>query len=200
MKKLSLLIVLVMVAGLLMGVASPTKLVRLTMINKSDYDVFMKLEGSPVTKAYYYLSLPKGSRDEPVVKVFTIWVDVYQRTTWQCGGIKSTGLLVVSQNIRLDFTPCGEFACLKLMPVASFTFECFSAGRDLVTFTDLDTKKYAGEPTMEKVTYFKYLETDEADWTIAHLADGWWNFGCFLEYYRIRNYKLPAGCAFRYQY
>ena len=197
MKKLSLLIVLVMVASLLIGAGSPTKLVRLTMINKSDYDVFMKLEGSPVTKAYYYLTLPKGSRDEPVVKIFTVWVDVYARTTWQCGGIKNTGTLVVSQNIRLDFVPCGEFACLKPALTFSFSFAC---NGDFAASLDIDTKKQMGEPTMEKVTYFKYLEIDEPDWVIAYLADGFWNFGCFTQFYRIRNYKLPAGCAFRYQY
>ncbi len=196
MKKLSLLILLVMVASLLLGAALPTKLVRLTMINKSDYDVFMKLEGSKVTNAYYYLTVPKGSRDTPVVKVFTVWVDVYARTTWQCDGIKSTGTLVVSQNIRLDFLPCGEFQCKWTMTTLQF-FGC----EQEPTFVTI-THRRSGEPTMEKVSYFKYLTFGTPSWAASSvvLYNGFWNFGCFTEYWRIRTYKIPIACAYRYQY
>jgi tetratricopeptide (TPR) repeat protein len=110
MKKLSMLILLVIVASLLVA-AIPTKMMRLTIINKSGYDVYMKLEGSAVTDAYYYLTVPAGDRDEPTVKVFTVMSDAYTRTTWQCDGLKSDGYLVVDGNIRLTFVPCGEFQC-----------------------------------------------------------------------------------------
>jgi len=66
MKKLSMLILLVIVASLLVA-AIPTKMMRLTIINKSGYDVYMKLEGSAVTEAYYYLTVPAGDRDEPMI-------------------------------------------------------------------------------------------------------------------------------------
>ena len=58
----------------------------------------------------------------------------------------------------------------------------------------------SGEPTMEKVTYFKYLVNDEVDWSSAYSADGFWNFGGFTEFYQIKTYKIPVGCAYRYQY
>ena len=108
MKKVSLLILIAILISSLMLAAIPTRMVRLTVINKSEYDVYMKLEGSPVTDAYYYLTIPAGDRDVPYVKVFTIMEDLYTRTTWQCDGQKSSGTLIVDGNIRLTFTPCGE--------------------------------------------------------------------------------------------
>jgi predicted small secreted protein len=59
MKKLTLLILLVLVASLLVA-AIPTKTVRLVIINKSSYDVYMKLEGSALTGGFYYLTIPAG--------------------------------------------------------------------------------------------------------------------------------------------
>jgi len=111
MKKVSLLVLLAIVASTLLMAAIPTTIVRLTIINKSGYDVYMKLEGSAVTQAFYYLTVPSGDRDNPTVKVFTVMSDLYKRTTWQCNGAKSSGTLAVDGNIRLTFTPCGEKAC-----------------------------------------------------------------------------------------
>jgi hypothetical protein len=83
MKKVSLLVLLAIVASTLLMAAIPTTIVRLTIINKSEYDVYMKLEGSSVTQSFYYLTVPSGTRDNPTVKVFTIMADLYTRTTWQ---------------------------------------------------------------------------------------------------------------------
>jgi len=85
-----------------------TKIVRMTVVNYSEYDVYMKLEGSEVTCAFYYLAIPAGTRDEPTVKVFTVMVDLYTRTTWECNGDRDTGTLIVDGNIDLTFSPCGE--------------------------------------------------------------------------------------------
>ena len=71
MEKVSLLILLAILASTLMMAALPTRMVRLTVINKSGYDVYMKLEGSAITEAYYYLTIPAGGRDQPTVKIFT---------------------------------------------------------------------------------------------------------------------------------
>jgi hypothetical protein len=87
--------------------AVPTKMFRLTIINKSDYDVYMNLAGSYVTEAFYYLTIPTGSRDQPTVKTFTIMQDLYDRETWVCDGFRTTGQLFVTGNLRLTFTPCG---------------------------------------------------------------------------------------------
>ncbi len=200
MKKVSLLVLLAILASTLLMAAIPTTIVRLTIINKSGYDVYMKLEGSGVTQAFYYLTVPSGTRDEPVVKVFTIMSDVYQRTTWQCNGAKSSGTLVVSGNIRLDFTPCGERACTYSVD-HTYTWGCKQE-----TFNVSTTHRLAGEPRMEKVTYFSYLQGWsngkflDPVWNNAYLYTGYYNFGCGVFYYRIRTYRLPYGCAWRYQY
>src|SRR5512133_536115 len=106
MKKVSLLILLVVVLSTVLMAAIPTKMMRLTIINKSGYDVYMKLTGSSATEAFYYLTVPSGDRDNPTVKIFTIMSDAYKRETWQCNGVRSTGVLLVTNNIRLTFTPC----------------------------------------------------------------------------------------------
>jgi len=102
MKKLISFVLLLVIAFSIMG-AIPTKMVKLTIINKSGYDVYMRLEGSPLTDTFHYLTIEAGDRDAPVTKLFTIMSDVYTRTTWQCNGLESTGNLVVDGNIRLTF-------------------------------------------------------------------------------------------------
>ena len=193
MKKVSLLLLVVVLAATLLA-AIPTRVVRLTIINKSENDVYIKLEGSPVTENYYYLTIPSGTRDEPVIKVFTIMEDVYSRTTWQCNGLRSTGTLIVDGNLRLTFTPCGEFAC-GWSALRVWVDRC--SGNLVVASV---TKRPAGEPRMEKVTYFRYLSYGSPDWINAYLYAGYWNVGCGLSYYRLRTYRTPIGCEYRYQY
>jgi hypothetical protein len=202
MKKVSLLVLLAIVASTLLMAAIPTTVVRLTIINKSGYDVYMKLEGSKITEAYYYLTVPSGTRDEPYVKIFTIMSDLYTRTTWQCGGVQSSGTLIVDGNIRLTFTPCGEKAC----GWTNEHYEWWGCNKDELTLVET-AHRFAGEPRMEKVTYFKYLtiypDVKILGWNSAYLAyiqGGFWNFGCGTWAWRIRSYRLPYGCAWRYQY
>jgi hypothetical protein len=199
MKKVSLLVLLAIVASTLLMAAIPTTVVRLTIINKSGYDVYMKLEGSQITGQYYYLTVASGTRDEPYVKVFTIMSDLYQRTTWQCGGVQSSGTLIVDGNIRLTFTPCGEKACSW----TNTTLQFWGCHKDQATLVETG-HRFAGEPRMEKVTYFKYLtiysKVSQLGWNSAYLATGWFNFGCGTWVWRIRSYRLPYGCAWRYQY
>lgn len=242
MKKVSLLILLVLVLSTVLMAAVPTKMVRLTIINKSDYDVFMKLTGSAVTEAFYYLTVPTGSTDAPTIKVFTVLSDVYDRETWQCGGIRSAGNLVVTGNIRLTFTPCGRMDNCRYSSVRLELWDCavrykgvyrewINAGLAtedpaiVAACGDTLTKKgftrgscvdlyrntfgtavvftahrQAGEPTMEKVTYFRYLQYGVPSWSIADLYNGYFNFGCATWYWRSRVYRTPVGCAWRYQY
>jgi hypothetical protein len=203
MKKLSVLILLVIVASLLVA-AIPTKMMRLTIINKSGYDVYMKLEGSPITDAYYYLTVPSGDRDNPVIRVFTVMSDMYDRTTWQCGGLESTGQLAVTGNIRLTYTPCGEALCK--IPVENTedleVITKWKCGHPVSWATPDDFVLWfgrQGEPTMEKVTYWKWVSFDE-NFPKNNTADGYWNWGCFQYYWDLETYKLPTGCNFRYQY
>lgn len=188
MKKVSLLILLVIVLSTTLMAAVPTKMVRLTIINKSEYDVYIKLEGSAVTEAFYYLTIPSGTRDEPSVKVFTVMSDLYTRTTWQCDGFRTSGQLLVMSNTRLVFTPCGQFLPLTLRYI------------DPVTGVAV-YKENLGEPTMEKVVAFRYLFGPRLPtWADAYLYTGYFNWGCYTWYWRSRTYRRPVGCWFRYQY
>lgn len=197
MKRMSLFILLVILASLLLTSATPTKMVRLTLINKSDYDVFLKLRGSPVTKAYYYLTVPKGSRDTPTVKVFTVMTDMYKRLTWQCGGLRVSGELFIDANIRLTFPPCGEFVCSWSSGHTHQKSGCMDT-----PVTVYSSHYSAGEPRMEKVTYFKYIYINHGDLAPRRAAKYYvfWNAGCITWWWRINSYKLPIGCAFNYQY
>lgn len=200
MKKVSLLILLVVVASLMVA-AIPTKTVRLTVINKSGYDVYMKLEGSELTDAYYYLTIPAGDRDEPTVKVFTIMEDVYTRTTWMCDVFESSGKLFVDGNIRLTFIPCGDIrGCSYWDWYRIWDFATGCGRMDIGEFWNLH-RWDAGEPRMEKVSYFKLLYgPGTPSWHSAYLYNGYWSIGCATLYWRIRTYKLPVGCNWRYQY
>ncbi len=223
MKKLSLLILLVLVASLLVA-AIPTKIVRLVVINKSGFDVFMKLEGSELTEAFYYLTIPAGTRDVPTVKIFTIMVDYYTRTTWQCNGLETSGSFFVSQNMRLVFTPCFDMPCwgYRHWPCTWFRHDWGCPGQicNQTASSDNDklwiTKVHAGEPTMEKVTYFKWTAYYHMwrlnhlwggpnvrwgwDWVPPFWSMGYWFYGCQSWIWRIRTFKMPVGCAWRYQY
>ncbi len=208
MKKVSLLVLLAILASTLLMAAIPTNIVRLTIINKSGYDVYMKLTGSAVTEAYYYLTIPAGDTDAPVVKVFTVMEDVYARETWQCNGVKSSGTLVVDGNLRLTFTPCGKRVTLcTLYYLQMGPYKC--VGFDANGKPIFEASPYyvarsyyhnQGEPRMEKVTYFKYLSAGYPSWINSYLYTGYWNFGCFTWYYRIRSWYTPRGCWFHYQY
>ncbi len=193
MKKVSLLVLLAIVASALMMAAIPTTMVRLTMINKSEYDVYMKLEGSAVTEAFYYLTVPAGTRDEPTIKVFTVMMDYYTRTTWLCGGLQSKGTLLVDGNTRLTFTPCGE----RLCGWTAVTKQLWGCHKDLDVLV-LKTHRLAGEPRMEKVTYWKYIGWEVPYWGSTY--DGYWNYGCGTIGWWFGTYKTPIGCAWRYQY
>jgi hypothetical protein len=200
MKKVSLLILLVVIFSTVLMAAVPTKMARLTIINKSDFDVYMQLTGSDVTEAFYYLTVPTGSRDEPTVKIFTVMQDVYSRQTWQCDGYLSTGQLVVSSNLRLTFTPCFQ----KLPTVTQDFYQKVWNPKikdyEWVYYKS-KTKTRAGEPTLEKVVAFRYFDGPKTPvWSDAHLYSGYWNWGCVTVYWRIRNYRRPDGCWFRYQY
>lgn len=180
MKKVMLFVMMAMLVVSLLVAAVPTKMARLTVINKSGSDVYLKLTGSEVTESFYYLTVPSGDRDEPTTKVYTIMQDVYTRETVQCEGLVTDGQLVVSGNLRLTFTPCDQdFASNK--------------------------KNIAGEPTMEKVTAFRYLylvPADEFSWSDAYKYDGYHNYACTTYAWRIRTYKRPvySQCLWRYQY
>jgi len=99
MKKLLLILIIISLTVPLIGGAN-TKLVRFTVINASGDVVNIKLEGLSAG-SFYYLTIPDGE-----TKVFTIQKDVYKRTTWACSGVKSTGRLILTSQVRLKFITC----------------------------------------------------------------------------------------------
>lgn len=271
MKKVTLFIVLVLILSTVLTAMIPTKMVRLTMINKSDpgtgpgdFAVYMKLQGSDVTNAFYYLTVPAGGRDTPTIKLFTVMSDVYTRDTWQCNNLHSSGTLVVASNLRLTFTQCGEVKlycryyvdfnndglidvtgrlvnqkgqflghgeflwkdiCGRFVPEASFwggaiawggplRHQAISKAREYWPWVIEDpnvvwrTWRVAGEPTMEKVTYFPILRWTNGvfpqdlvnNWQRFYLFGGAWSTACAIFFWRSYTWRTPVGCNWYYQY
>jgi hypothetical protein len=176
MKKLMLFVLIAMLASSLVAAKLPDKLIRLEVINKSGDTVYIKLEGT-LFEQFYYLTIPDGED-----MTFTVVGDHYKRTTWACGGVKSSGSLELISQVRLTFTPCNRFnwKWVNVDPITGVWY--------------FNSKGY-GEPTQEKVTYFKYLLTSfDVPWFI-------WNWQCFGWYtWETKTYKSPVGCMFRYKY
>lgn len=76
MKKLPLFILLV---AMLISASDVVKLARLTLVNKSDYSVKVKMTGVEFDQ-FYYLDVPLGSKEYPSTKVYTVIPDVYRWT------------------------------------------------------------------------------------------------------------------------
>ena len=68
-------------------------------------------------------------------------------------------------------------------------------------FPNCKVKIKQGEPGMEKISYFNYVNaTTSASWGYTNKFDGYYYMGCVKWYYWIDTYKLPMGCNFKYQY
>ena len=136
MKKVSLILLLVMLASVALMAAGPLKLARVTFINKSGHTIYLKLEGK-TTDQFYYLTIPKGTREIPEDIDFTLVQDIYVRTAWygpggSCEGFYNKGELWIIKHSKYVFTPCAE---------------------------KLSANQGIGEPTWgEKVVFFKYLD------------------------------------------
>ena len=216
MKKVILFgIVAIMIASLLLASGPPLRIVRLTVINKSGNDVFLKLEGSDLGNQFYYLTIPGGTKSMPVVRAFTIIEDIYTRTTTygegkydQCVGVSSSGQLVAHKNIRLTFVPCAYNPPTRRVAYWD---------EDLGDWTFVKEPNY-GEPTMEKVLYARWLELDYiaggAGFDEEYLTfDSWdderlnilWKRGCGFDtylYWAIGSVRWPKRglCRWTYTY
>ncbi|MEW5873167.1 MAG: hypothetical protein AB1894_28160 [Chloroflexota bacterium] len=140
-----------MLAAMLLAAVPSGKLVRLEVFNKTDAPVYIKLEGKN-TDAFYYLTIA-ADEDE---KTFTVVSDVYKRTTWTCDGIKSSGELTMTGNVRLVFTPCGKIPLRKVWRyywIIDFDEDRQQPEQQLVPVQYFFPN--FGEPTQEKVFYFK---------------------------------------------
>ena len=102
MKKISIVIVFMLVAMLLVGVFSvqaaddQPDLTYLTMINRTDGPVSIQISAD----AYYYLTVGPGE-----TKTFHVEKDMYDRNTYACG-LSASGTLNMSSRVRLAFPDC----------------------------------------------------------------------------------------------
>ena len=202
MKKVMLLVLTVMlISSFLMASGPSLKVVRLVVINKSGNEVMIKLEGSELGNQFYYLTVAAGTKTWPEVQVFTILEDIYKRSTWygegkyaQCVGTSSSGQLVADRNIRLTFTPCFT------VPLRTIGF---NADGTPIKVTN------NGEPSMEKVVYYKYLRLDadpefdwEGDW--FQRSNIYWKRGCGANWWlwMESTQRVPTRglCQWRYLY
>jgi len=186
MKKTILLVVaVVMIASLILASGPMLRVVRLTVINKSGNDVFLKLEGSDIGKQFYYLTIPAGTKTFPTVRVFTVVEDVYTRTTTYgegkydaCVGVSSSGQLVMASNVRLNFVPCAYGTPYRRVS--------YDGGATFVQEPNY------GEPTMEKVMYQQWL-------TLRYASKGWWDeeWQTYDNWDELRlNVYWKRGCGF----
>jgi len=112
MKKISLILLLVLLISAMLMAAAPLRLVRLYVINKSGHSIYMKLNGE-VNDQFYYLTIPYGNQLTPAMETYTLVEDVYVRQTWygpgdlDCEGWMSKGSLWAVKQLKLTFTPCG---------------------------------------------------------------------------------------------
>jgi hypothetical protein len=66
----------ILLLSLLLVSASPARLVRFDVINKSGLPVALRLNGKALGK-FYYLRIPQGNRASPVEMSFTVATDLY---------------------------------------------------------------------------------------------------------------------------
>jgi hypothetical protein len=150
----------------------PHSLLRLTVINKSGNEIYMRLQSETKSGGkFYYLTIPAGTKESPKVEVFTVVEDIYYRTTWYgpgdnalCQGMMDTGRLIMDRNNRLVFLPCSSIPMRK---VSMFDFDFDMGDFDMGDFDmgDFDMGDFdmmggmtmsevnIGEPSMEKVIY-----------------------------------------------
>jgi hypothetical protein len=209
MKKLSVLLIVAMLAAALLAANPPGKLVRLEIINNSGDTVYMKLEGRG-TGAFYYLTIPKATD-----KFFTVLVDSYKRTTWACGGITSKGSLVMTGNVKLNFVLCGKFPVRTVWN--DFNGDGIPDWNPDIFNSEIRWAPNFGEPTQEKVVYFMAY-TNNGWGKLCHYATPWpctwWWFDPVAAQWKSaslwvmtksstvawKTVKFPRGIYMRYKY
>ena len=89
-------------------------------------------------------------------------------------------------------------------PTGNGSSNCYMVfGRKVIKCSDL--KKYyspiQGEATMMKVTYFRYMIYGAPpNWNCVRDYNGYFRLNCRTYYYTVKEFKMPFGCSFRYQY
>lgn len=116
MRKLFWMTVVVLMGLASLGALNPAEtLTRLTIINKADLPVEVRLEGAQAEN-FYFLRVSAGSRDDPTTQVFTIARDSYEITSYyvemwdpvhgnRCDD-PSKRTLSIKRNTRITFFDC----------------------------------------------------------------------------------------------
>jgi hypothetical protein len=144
MKKISPFLMAAILATTLLGAALPGKMVRLEVYNWTGEPVYIQLKGE-TSGGFYYLTVPPTARVTGYApKAFTVLADVYERTTWACGGVESSGELRIFANQRLTFTACDR------LPMRRTPYDWDLNGQR-------DKYPNFGEQSMEKVVFFEIL-------------------------------------------
>lgn len=216
MRKINVLLIVSLLATALLAANPPGKLVRLEVINGSGDVVYMRLEGR-ITGAFYYLTIPRGA-----TRTFTVLSDSYQRTTWACGGIVSTGSLNMTGYVKLKFVLCGKLPTTLhwadwdgdgVIDPPNPPGTCFPWITDAAC-SELARRPNFGEPTQEKVVF--YYSYTNAIWAracrpydiagfgrcIYNNGAGWftvWNM-IKLPFAVWTRVEFPRGLFMRYRY
>jgi hypothetical protein len=106
MKKLTMVLILVVVASVMLMAAAPsfTKLARFNVWNRTDETINIQLQWNhpddPAKDVFYYLTIPDGT-----YKTFTVERHVYDATIWSCGEDADVTLDILTQ-LQLNFPAC----------------------------------------------------------------------------------------------
>jgi len=132
----ALLIVLILSVFIVGG--NNTPLVRLNIINKSGVELFIRLDGTD-SLVYYSLKVPIGTRENPVIKTFTIIRGTYQMQLTYVG----------EWDPVYNLNPCPDTPSIMFLN---------ARGNNRLTFTECESNPpWPGERTMEKIWQGFYL-------------------------------------------
>ena len=135
MKKILWLTSLLMLLAI---AAEPIKLFHLTIINKAEMPIAIRLIGTSDEDHLFYLSIPEGNRADPVTQIFNIPGDLYQMQLYYIETYDPVygfhcrqpvpNLLLATRNIKVVVLPCdvipgnvGEPSMRKYLPYPVFS-------------------------------------------------------------------------------
>ena len=101
MKKAFIAFLLILFTLLIAAAPSIETMARLTIINKTDEDLYIQLTNDE-ENLHYYLTGRLGTT------VFTIEREIYDATFWACGNSTDDVTLDVTRNLRLNFPVCSN--------------------------------------------------------------------------------------------
>ena len=106
---LVILLPLLLVLSLTLLAQAPSRIVRLTVFNKSHYELFIELKGQ-AQKGFYYLRVNGSEGNETTIRVYTVLADRYTVRAWyvynnlrQCSGDSTLNAM---HNVRMIFPEC----------------------------------------------------------------------------------------------